>query len=205
MTAFSMPRLRKVLKNRRQAASKHKELMLASVFVIALLSLGACGPRKVAEIPDVSTVQSAAKSAPENGQGDNDGAETASAPTKSIAAPETSIAEREPAAASGDATRIAGGWVNAGGACDSGAAVMFNRDGTFMSEGERGTWSLDGKTLIVTTASTEEDGGLSTQGPDESTGDVGEKSVLTVLSITDDTVRVVLANGSPASWTRCTG
>jgi hypothetical protein len=107
--------------------------------------------------------------------------------------------------AAGSANGITGGWVNAGGACDSGAAVMFNSDGTYMAEGEKGTWALSGKTLTVTTSSFDEPDAGTTQGPEQSTGDVGEKSILTVLSITDDAARVVLANGTNASWTRCNG
>ena len=125
----------------------------------------------------------------------------AAAPTekaRAVAAPSL----KEEAAAGGNGT-IAGGWVNAGGACDSGASVFFNPDGTYMSEGERGTWALSGKTLTVTTATTFDEGASTTQGPDESTGDSGEKSVLTLLSVTDDAARVVLSNGSNANWTRC--
>jgi hypothetical protein len=108
-------------------------------------------------------------------------------------------------AAAGKVASIAGGWVNAGGACDSDASVFFNADGTYMSEGEIGTWALSGKTLTVTTASTAQDAPSTTQGPDESTGDSGEKAVLTVLSVTNDAARVVLSNGSNARWTRCNG
>ena len=106
-------------------------------------------------------------------------------------------------AAGGKSASLAGGWVNAGGACDSGASVFFNADGTYMSEGEKGTWALSGKTLTVTTASTVDEAAPMTQGPDESTGDSGEKAVLTLLSVTDDAARVVLSNGSNANWTRC--
>ena len=110
-------------------------------------------------------------------------------------------------AAGGQAVSIAGGWVNAGGACDSGASVFFNSDGTYLSEGEKGTWALSGKTLTVTTASTMDEAAAEpagpTVGPDESTGDVGEKAVLTLLSVTDDAARVVLSNGANANWTRC--
>lgn len=107
------------------------------------------------------------------------------------------------AAAGGQSASLAGGWVNAGGACDSGASVFFNADGTYLSEGEKGTWALSGKTLTVTTASTVDEAAPITQGPDESTGDSGEKAVLTLLSVTDDAARVVLSNGSNANWTRC--
>lgn len=103
------------------------------------------------------------------------------------------------------ATSIAGGWVNAGGACNSGAAVQFNTDGTYLSEGETGTWALDGTKLTVTSVETGDGAVQTAQGPDESQGDVGEKAVLTILSITEDTARVVLSNGSNASWTRCKG
>jgi hypothetical protein len=72
-----------------------------------------------------------------------------------------------------------------------------------MTEGEKGTWALSGKTLTVTTTTNFDEAASTTQGPDESTGDIGEKSVLTLLSVTDDAARVVLSNGSNANWTRC--
>jgi hypothetical protein len=111
----------------------------------------------------------------------------------------------EESAAAGKSAGITGGWVNAGGACDSGAAVMFNADGTYLSEGEKGTWALSGKTLTVTTAAFDDPDAAPPQGPEQSPGEVGEKSVLTVLSITDDAARVVLSNGTNANWTRCNG
>ena len=113
------------------------------------------------------------------------------------------LPSKSEAAAGGLPISIAGGWVNAGGACDSGASVFFNPDGTYLSEGEKGTWALSGKTLTVTTSSTVDDGSPVAQGPDESTGDSGEKSVLTLLSVTDAAARVVLSNGANANWTRC--
>jgi hypothetical protein len=121
-----------------------------------------------------------------------------------VAAPQNRAHPADEAAAGG-AVSIAGGWVNAGGACDSGASVQFNPDGTYMSEGENGTWALNGKTLTVTTTLSADAEAVSTQGPDESQGDTGEKAVLTLLSVTDDSARVILSNGSNASWTRCTG
>jgi hypothetical protein len=116
---------------------------------------------------------------------------------------EAVAAPKEEAAGGRAAVSIAGGWVNAGGACDSGASVFFNPDGTYMTEGEKGTWALSGKTLTVTTTTNFDEAASTTQGPDESTGDIGEKSVLTLLSVTDDAARVVLSNGSNANWTRC--
>lgn len=174
------------------------------VVAAALVCVGACQP-KVAE-----QSQSGAKAIAEGGM---QAATPAPSPAKSAEAPAAtsrasardSRAETESAA--GGSAGITGGWVNAGGACDSGAAVMFNPDGTYLSEGETGTWALSGKTLTVTTT-TFADGEVvsnTPQGPEQSTGEVGEKSVLTVLSITDEAAQVVLSNGSNANWTRCEG
>ena len=97
------------------------------------------------------------------------------------------------------ASSIAGGWVNAGGACDSGASVFFNKDGSYVTEGERGTWALNGKTLTVTTLNSFDEETATTKTVEDSAA----KSILTLLSVSDDAARVVLENGSNVSWTRC--
>ena len=173
------------------------------VVLTGLILLGACKPNVSAKVPSAVPV-----------------AEAAVAPSaQSVVAPEATLtpppankqaakvvaapAERSTPAAAGKSISIAGGWVNAGGACDSGASVFFNPDGTYMSEGEKGTWALAGKTLTVTTDVSFDEATSTTQGPDESTGDSGAKAVLTLLSVTDDAARVVLSNGTNANWTRC--
>jgi hypothetical protein len=175
--------------------------MACALVISALTFVGACKPKTTVEA--AAPVQSVAE-------------QPQAAPQPVVAAPviqrEQSAAaapqnQAQPAdeAAAGGAVSIAGGWVNAGGACDSGASVQFNPDGTYMSEGENGTWALNGKTLTVTTTLTADAEAVSTQGPDESQGDTGDKAVLTLLSVTDHSARVILSNGSNASWTRCTG
>jgi hypothetical protein len=168
----------------------------------AVFAVGACQPKssegqsKAAELTQSSALAPSAP-APVDPKGATE-PDTATTSTAKSAPPKSD------AEAAGGAVSLAGGWVNAGGACDSGASVFFNPDGTYMSEGEKGTWKLAGKTLTVTTTTTFDEAASPVQGPDESTGDTGEKSVLTLLSVTDDAARVVLANGSAANWTRCT-
>jgi hypothetical protein len=198
-----MTRLLTISNIKYQAAAKRgRDLVLVSACA-SLSLLGGCQPK---ELKQASSVQSETRSSvapiaeiaasspkpmPQAGDNARASAQSDSTPSK----PE--------AAAGGKSISLAGGWVNAGGACDSGASVFFNADGTYMSEGEKGTWALSGKTLTVTTSSTVDEGTPLTQGPDESTGDSGEKAVLTLLSVTDDAARVVLSNGSNANWTRC--
>jgi hypothetical protein len=196
-----MPRLSDNARINPYKATLRTSMIGLTCLLSGLMLLGGCKPKSDAETlsasqqaPANASVAQTPSAAPESPP-----SETASRQNpKSEAAPKS----RETAPA-GKAVSIAGGWVNAGGACDSGASVFFNPDGTYMSEGEKGTWALSGKTLTVTTSSTIEGEGSSIQGPDESTGDSGEKAVLTVLSVTDDAARVVLSNGSNASWTRC--
>jgi hypothetical protein len=126
-------------------------------------------------------------------------------PRSAPAVPQAKDDRATESAAAGKAASIAGGWVNAGGACDSGASVQFNPDGTYMSEGENGTWSLEGKTLTVTTSVLPEAERVSQTGPEQSPGDTGEKAVLTVLSVTDTSANVILSNGTNARWMRCSG
>ncbi len=168
----------------------------------ALVGVGACQPKAA---KDVASTAPAATTAPPAQVAQVVPPEVASKAPEIAAVPASNVPKaREEDAAGGKARSISGGWVNAGGACDSGAAVMFNSDGTYMAEGEKGTWALSGKILTVTTSSFDDPDAAATQGPEQSTGDVGEKSILTVLSITDDAARVVLANGTNANWTRCT-
>lgn len=177
----------------------------AVAVIIALLGIGACQPKVAqdAQVIGAATKPSSARLEvalpPPKSRADN-------APA-TVAPIATELDSQGQSAAGGSASSIAGGWVNAGGACDSGAAVMFNSDGTYLSEGEKGTWAMSGKTLTVTTTSFADSEPVADarQGPDESTGDSGEKSVLTVLSINEEAARVVLSNGSNANWTRCNG
>jgi hypothetical protein len=170
--------------------------------IMAVASLGACKPKAVEQtaVPETAVQSSASTpqdAAPPAANQEAAVARAAPAPTKAD--------NKDDGAAGGKAAGIAGGWVNAGGACDSGASVQFNADGTYMSEGENGTWALDGKTLTVTTSETPEAEKVATQGPEQSTGDSGEKAILTVLSVTDHSASVILSNGSNANWTRCSG
>jgi hypothetical protein len=176
--------------------------------ITSLALVGACQPKPVAQAPEAQAKASAV-------QMDARVAEPAPAKT-APAAPAPPASQRQPAAktqtgkagesaAAGQAASITGGWVNAGGACDSGASVQFNSDGTYMSEGENGTWALDGKTLTVTTAATPEAEKIVQAGPEQSTGDSGEKAILTVLNVTDTSANVILSNGTNARWTRCSG
>jgi hypothetical protein len=180
-------------------------LVLAGVLA-SLALLGGCQPKSASQPQSVSQTEPApapmAEAVPNlstTAPAPQNHATEAARPPKSA----SRAAKTDVAAAGGKVMTIAGGWVNAGGACDSGASVFFNLDGTYMSEGEKGTWALSGKTLTVTTSNTLDEGSSQTQGPDESTGDSGEKAVLTLLSLTDDTARVVLSNGNSARWTRC--
>ena len=169
--------------------------------VCGLVGLGACQPKTTS---DISVVEKASASDAQTSEVIQPVPAPPAAPAQSSSSVRADNAPKTPAtAAGGKDVSIAGGWVNAGGACDSGASVFFNRDGTYLSEGEKGTWALTGQTLTVTTASTFEEPQTTVEGPDESPGDIGEKSVLTVLSVTDDAARVILSNGSNASWTRC--
>jgi hypothetical protein len=167
-----------------------------------LVGVSGCQPKPVVQAP-AAAPQSAQAAAPVMEAAPQAADKAPREQPHSVAKRESKPTE-EASAAAGKVISIAGGWVNAGGACDSGASVFFNPDGTYMSEGEKGTWALSGKTLTVTTASTEEDAAMAAQGPEQSTGDSGEKAVLTLLSVTDDAARVILSNGSNASWTRCT-
>jgi hypothetical protein len=174
---------------------------LVLISFAGLMALGACQPKAKEEAKATQAVADSKITTPPSQPEAPKAAPHANAPAHT----DTSKAEKADNAAGGKAVTIAGGWVNAGGACDSGASVFFNPDGTYLSEGEKGTWSLAGKTLTVTTNTTFDEASPSVQGPDESTGDVGEKTVLTLLNLTDDTAQVVLSNGSNARWTRCTG
>lgn len=198
--------------------------------VSSFVGVGGCQPKPVTQAPVAS--QSAEANAPVTEAAPQAAARAPREQPHSVAKHQAKPKE-EASAAAGKVISIAGGWVNAGGACDSGASVFFNPDGTYMSEGEKGTWALSGKTLTVTTASTEEEiasetqgspaqgpppakgpppaqgpslaqGPSPAQGPEQSTGDSGEKAVLTLLSVTEDAARVILSNGSNANWTRCT-
>jgi hypothetical protein len=166
-------------------------LVLAGVLA-SLALLGGCQPKSASQPQSVSQTEPApapmAEAVPNlstTAPAPQNHATEAARPPKSA----SRAAKTDVAAAGGKVMTIAGGWVNAGGACDSGASVFFNLDGTYMSEGEKGTWALSGKTLTVTTSNTLDDS--------------GEKAVLTLLSLTDDTARVVLSNGNSARWTRC--
>jgi hypothetical protein len=173
---------------------------LTLVGLLALLSATACSPKPV---NDEKAATSTPQSAPTVAaiEATPPASQVASAPEK-VAAKNTPPKADE-GAAGGSATSIAGGWVNAGGACDSGASVQFNPDGTYMSEGENGTWSLDGKTLTVTTNVVAEAERAAQTGPEQSTGDVGEKAVLTLLNVGETSANVILSNGTNARWTRC--
>jgi hypothetical protein len=174
--------------------------------ITGLALVGACQPKPVAQPPEAQAKASAV-------QMDVSAAQTAPAETAPVtprasqreAAAKTQADKASDIVAAGQAASITGGWVNAGGACDSGASVQFNPDGTYMSEGENGTWALDGKTLTVTTAATPEAEKVVQSGPEQSTGDSGEKAILTVLNVTDTSASVILSNGTNASWTRCSG
>jgi hypothetical protein len=199
-------------------------LVLLSV-VCGILGTAACKPKAMVETPATPSQATQMAQTPQTNEAQpaEDSALEAQRPatlpqdsqqqaSKTAASTAVSVAPstKSETSAGGKAITIAGGWVNAGGACDSGASVFFNPDGTYMSEGEKGTWALSGKTLTVTTASTIDEAVLAdAQGPDESTGestgDSGEKAVLTLLSVTDDAARVVLSNGTNANWTRCNG
>jgi hypothetical protein len=168
----------------------------------ALICAGACQPKAASE---AVVATPAAKTAAAADPVPVAPAVTPTLPKQNLATKAIVQESSRGDSAAGSANAITGGWVNAGGACDSGAAVMFNSDGTYLAEGEKGTWALSGKTLTVTTSSFDDPDAGTTQGPEQSPGDVGEKSILTVLSITDDAARVVLANGTNASWTRCNG
>jgi hypothetical protein len=179
------------------SVSRPIRAVLIAGALVGLSFVGACKPKgEVQASAPSQAVQAAPEVAP---------VAPVPEPTRQEAARETSVAAPKQESAGGRAVSIAGGWVNAGGACDSGASVFFNPDGTYMTEGEKGTWALSGKTLTVTTTTTFDESASTTQGPDESPGDSGEKSVLTLLSVTDDAARVVLSNGSNANWTRCNG
>lgn len=173
---------------------------LKSVSLLALVTATACSPKPVSdEKAAISTTQSAQAVAPVAAP--TPAPQVASVPDKSST--KSAPPKVDEAAAGGNATGIAGGWVNAGGACDSGASVQFNPDGTYMSEGENGTWSLEGKTLTVTTNVIGEAERATQTGPEQSTGDVGEKAVLTVLNVGETSASVILSNGTNARWTRC--
>jgi hypothetical protein len=167
----------------------------------ALMLMTACKPKPVEQTAPAAQIeapvpqQASVDTAPQNN------APMASSTPKAKPEPAPSV----PTAAGGKASSIAGGWVNAGGACDSGASVQFNPDGTYLSEGENGTWALEGKTLTVTTNTLSDAETPAQIGPEQSTGDSGEKAVLTVLSVTDTSASVILSNGSNARWTRCSG
>jgi hypothetical protein len=175
--------------------------------MVALVLVCACKPKpetqapaaqqapQAAQMEAAAPAQDASVSAIPRGT-----AATDQSPTETKTAPKAGVVSD---AAAGKAASIAGGWVNAGGACDSGASVQFNPDGTYMSEGENGTWALEGKTLTVTTSATAEAERVVQAGPEQSTGDSGEKAVLTVLSVTDSSASVILSNGTNANWTRC--
>jgi hypothetical protein len=204
------------ISNKAQAANRVGTIMLVSA-VCGLLGIAACKPKAMVETPattpqatqmvqtppavEAQVVEDSALEAQRPVTPPQDKQQQASKSATTVAA-----STKSETSAGGKAMTIAGGWVNAGGACDSGASVFFNPDGTYMSEGEKGTWALSGKTLTVTTASTIDEAAMAdAQGPDESTGDSGEKAVLTLLSVTDDAARVVLSNGTNANWTRCNG
>jgi hypothetical protein len=189
------------------AHNKLSKIVLTVAVCLCVLGLGACKPKAQldASLPDAASSNSPAQRNSIEPPVQQAQVDTKPPSGKLDNAPSSKTSEDLDQTTS-KSVGIAGGWVNAGGACDSGAAVLFNQDGTYLSEGEKGTWALNGKTLTVTTAPFEDvQVGAAEQGPDESTGDVGEKSVLTVLSITDDAARVVLSNGSNANWTRCNG
>ena len=171
------------------------------LIVCGLVGLGACQPKSTA---DISVAQKATAPDAQTSEVIQPAPAPSAAPAQSSSSAKAdNVPKAQATAAGGKDVSIAGGWVNAGGACDSGASVFFNRDGTYLSEGEKGTWVLTGQILTVTTASTFDEPQTTVEGPDESPGDIGEKSVLTVLSVTDDAARVILSNGSNASWTRC--
>lgn len=181
--------------------------VIAASAVCGLVFMGGCKPSPNGE---VSAAPQVGQTALDN-QSETPAVVSAETPVPTTPKPPASqkssraaTDERIKTAPAGKVVSIAGGWVNEGGACDSGASVFFNADGTYLSEGEKGTWNLSGKTLTVTTSSSFDEVAASPQGPEESVGDSGEKAVLTLLSITDDAARVVLSNGSNASWTRCT-
>jgi hypothetical protein len=191
-----------------RTSGRSRFVQIAQCGVITGLALvGACQPKPVAQAPEAQASANAA-------QLDMSAAQPA--PAEIPAPPTPRQKEPQPTAktqadkapqdvAAGQAGGITGGWVNAGGACDSGASVQFNPDGTYMSEGESGTWALEGKTLTVTTAATPEAEKVAQSGPEQSTGDSGEKAILTVLNVTDTSASVILSNGTNASWTRCSG
>jgi hypothetical protein len=178
--------------------AKSRSLPFLGVMVmVGLVGLGACKPKEVAQSQTPAEKASAPATAPvQEAQ--------SQAPTPAPQAP-ASAPKKQEAQAKDQEPSIAGGWVNAGGACNSGAAVEFKPDGTYHSEGETGTWALDGDKLTVTSIEAYETASPLLQGPEQSQGEVGEKAVLTVLSVTEDAARVVLSNGSNASWTRCKG
>jgi hypothetical protein len=191
----------------RMKPAQGKAPILAAVALCALMLASGCQKKPVAETqaadqtPQAAQMEAAAPQ--EETSAPAQGSDTApKAPARAVARKADAA---EASAAAGKAASIAGGWVNAGGACDSGASVQFNPDGTYMSEGENGTWALDGKTLTVTTSATPEAERVAQTGPEQSTGDSGEKAVLTVLSVTDSSASVILSNGTNANWTRCSG
>jgi hypothetical protein len=179
-----------------------KAALLISCSVMALAGVAGCRPKPVAEekasaTPPQQAAQAIAPPAPKASTPPSE------APRDVKPDPREEAPKQIETAAAGKASTIAGGWVNAGGACDSGASVQFNADGTYMSEGEKGTWALDGKTLTVTTSSTLDEDRVAPNGPEQSTGDIGEKAVLTLLNVNDTSASVILSNGTNARWTRC--
>jgi hypothetical protein len=174
-----------------------------SIVLLLLVALAACGPKPVAKEQSKQDAPQAAQATPQDLP--QTGTQEAANVPKEQPAPKAAAPKAVEAVAGGKATGIAGGWVNAGGACDSGASVQFNPDGTYMSEGENGTWSLEGKTLTVTTNPIAGEEAPVQVGPEQSTGDAGEKAVLTILQVSDTSAKVILSNGTNANWTRCSG
>lgn len=52
---------------------------------------------------------------------------------------------------------IVGGWTTAEESCDSGGGYIFERTGQWRTEGEEGTWKLDGSDLTINVTGTYDD------------------------------------------------
>jgi hypothetical protein len=179
-----------------------KAILRTSIGLFVIAALASCSPKPVAQ---EQAAQAPAQTAAQAPTADEVQVAPPVAREKAVASKASAPKSEDAAAAGGSAKGISGGWVNAGGACDSGASVLFNPDGTYMSEGENGTWSLNGKTLTVTTNPIPGDESVAQIGPEQSTGDIGEKAILTVLQVNDTSASVILSNGTNANWTRCSG
>lgn len=175
----------------------HALLSPQAVVMIGALICAGCQPKPVeqndAAADKATSTPKTAVQAPAQPQDD----------AKATAARQKDNNTTDDKSAAGGSASIVGGWADAADSCNSGAAVQFNADGTYVSEGETGDWAMEGKTLTVTSILVSDEIAPPSQGPEQSDGDVGDKAVLTIESITEDSARVILSNGAKANWTRC--